>query len=242
MPPVFKDAELDERINDIAGQEAPDGTRRERSRTCRTVRPKVTAWKTPDSSASPTTTARSAITPPTRPSMSPTSDDRNSCGRYSNSATADRRSRPTADGSCSPVASARCVPFDLGNPARRRRTPTRARLITDADHHASGGPPRPPRRAPNFIYTCGAVARHGTLVVPYGIADQTFGSAMLSITEVLDAMTPEPPKFEKQRHAVGDHTHVGSRSTGVSGVHDRLFPRWHCRAAREAARHADHHP
>ena len=44
----------------------------------------------------------------------------------------------------------------------------------------------------NGVYTCGAVARHDTLVVPHGIVDQTIAIATLSITELLDAMTPEP--------------------------------------------------
>jgi predicted GH43/DUF377 family glycosyl hydrolase len=43
---------------------------------------------------------------------------------------------------------------------------------------------------PNVVYTCGAVARHDTLVVPYGVADQTIAIATLSITELIDSMTP----------------------------------------------------
>ena len=54
------------------------------------------------------------------------------------------------------------------------------------------GNDRPGGYVPNVVYTCGAVAHHDTLVVPYGIADQTIAIATLSITELLDAMTPEP--------------------------------------------------
>jgi predicted GH43/DUF377 family glycosyl hydrolase len=45
---------------------------------------------------------------------------------------------------------------------------------------------------PNVVYTCGAVARGDTLVVPYGVSDQTIAIGTLSITELIDAMTPEP--------------------------------------------------
>ncbi|MEO6124017.1 MAG: UPF0262 family protein [Ilumatobacteraceae bacterium] len=56
----------------------------------------------------------------------------------------------------------------------------------------SAGADRRDGYVPNVVYTCGAVARHDTLVVPYGVADQTIAVATLSITELLDAMTPEP--------------------------------------------------
>lgn len=41
---------------------------------------------------------------------------------------------------------------------------------------------------PNVVYSCGALARHDTLVLPYGIADQSIGIATLSISNLLDTM------------------------------------------------------
>jgi predicted GH43/DUF377 family glycosyl hydrolase len=43
---------------------------------------------------------------------------------------------------------------------------------------------------PNVLYTCGAVSVGDTLVLPYGIGDQTIGVATLSIDELLASMSP----------------------------------------------------
>jgi predicted GH43/DUF377 family glycosyl hydrolase len=44
---------------------------------------------------------------------------------------------------------------------------------------------------PNVAYTCGALAHHDTLVLPYGIGDQTIAVATLSIDELLGSMRTE---------------------------------------------------
>ena len=38
-------------------------------------------------------------------------------------------------------------------------------------------------------YSCGAFAHGDTLVVPYGIADQTIAIATVSITELIDSLS-----------------------------------------------------
>ena len=41
---------------------------------------------------------------------------------------------------------------------------------------------------PNVVYSCGGFAHHDTLVLPYGIADQSISVATLSITELITSM------------------------------------------------------
>lgn len=45
---------------------------------------------------------------------------------------------------------------------------------------------------PNVVYSCGALAHHDILVLPYGIADQTISIATLSIDRLLGTLKPEP--------------------------------------------------
>ena len=42
---------------------------------------------------------------------------------------------------------------------------------------------------PNVVYSCGALAHNGTLVIPYGVADQSIAIATVSIRDLLDALT-----------------------------------------------------
>jgi predicted GH43/DUF377 family glycosyl hydrolase len=44
---------------------------------------------------------------------------------------------------------------------------------------------------PNVIYSCGGFAHHDTLVLPYGIADQSISIATLSISELIKSMRRE---------------------------------------------------
>jgi predicted GH43/DUF377 family glycosyl hydrolase len=44
---------------------------------------------------------------------------------------------------------------------------------------------------PNVIYSCGGFAHDDTLVLPYGIGDQTISIATLSISELLSTLHPE---------------------------------------------------
>jgi predicted GH43/DUF377 family glycosyl hydrolase len=44
---------------------------------------------------------------------------------------------------------------------------------------------------PNVIYSCGSFAYNDTLVLPYGIADQSISIATLSISELIDSMRRE---------------------------------------------------
>jgi predicted GH43/DUF377 family glycosyl hydrolase len=44
---------------------------------------------------------------------------------------------------------------------------------------------------PNVVYSCGAFAHGDTLVIPYGIADQTISVATLSITDLLSSLRAE---------------------------------------------------
>jgi predicted GH43/DUF377 family glycosyl hydrolase len=43
---------------------------------------------------------------------------------------------------------------------------------------------------PNVIYSCGGFVHNDTLVLPYGIADQSISIATMSISELIDSMTP----------------------------------------------------
>ena len=43
---------------------------------------------------------------------------------------------------------------------------------------------------PNVVYTCGALLHHGTLIIPYGLADRATGFATVPVGEVLAAMVP----------------------------------------------------
>lgn len=60
----------------------------------------------------------------------------------------------------------------------------------------SDGPiltPRAGRRdgyVPNVVYTCGACAHDDTLILPYGIGDQSISIATLSIKALLAALRP----------------------------------------------------
>jgi len=42
---------------------------------------------------------------------------------------------------------------------------------------------------PNVLYTCGALLRAGQIILPYGISDRVTGFAMISLKEILAAMT-----------------------------------------------------
>jgi predicted GH43/DUF377 family glycosyl hydrolase len=44
---------------------------------------------------------------------------------------------------------------------------------------------------PNVVYSCGAVAHGDTLVLPYGVGDQTISVATLSIEQLLGSLRPE---------------------------------------------------
>lgn len=41
---------------------------------------------------------------------------------------------------------------------------------------------------PNVVYTCGGLIHDGTLVLPYGVGDQTIAMATIAVTTLLDAM------------------------------------------------------
>ncbi len=42
---------------------------------------------------------------------------------------------------------------------------------------------------PNVVYSCGALAHNGTLVIPYGVADQSIAIATVNIGDLLDVLT-----------------------------------------------------
>jgi predicted GH43/DUF377 family glycosyl hydrolase len=44
---------------------------------------------------------------------------------------------------------------------------------------------------PNVIYSCGGFAHGDTLVLPYGIGDQTISIATIPISELLESMKHE---------------------------------------------------
>jgi len=44
---------------------------------------------------------------------------------------------------------------------------------------------------PNVVYSCGALVHEGTLILPYGLADQATGFATVPLDEVLAAMQSE---------------------------------------------------
>jgi predicted GH43/DUF377 family glycosyl hydrolase len=41
---------------------------------------------------------------------------------------------------------------------------------------------------PNVVYTCGALLHQGELIIPYGLADQATGFAIVALADVLGAM------------------------------------------------------
>jgi predicted GH43/DUF377 family glycosyl hydrolase len=43
---------------------------------------------------------------------------------------------------------------------------------------------------PNVVYTCGAMAHRGMLVIPYAMSDYASGVATIKMDEVLEAMEP----------------------------------------------------
>jgi predicted GH43/DUF377 family glycosyl hydrolase len=45
---------------------------------------------------------------------------------------------------------------------------------------------------PNVVYTCGALLHNGELIIPYGLADHATGFATVPLSDVLDALEPEP--------------------------------------------------
>jgi len=42
---------------------------------------------------------------------------------------------------------------------------------------------------PNVVYTCGALLHNGELIIPYGLADQATGFAIVPLADVLGAMS-----------------------------------------------------
>jgi predicted GH43/DUF377 family glycosyl hydrolase len=43
---------------------------------------------------------------------------------------------------------------------------------------------------PNVMYSCGGFAHGDTLVLPYGVGDQSIAFATMSIAALIDSMTP----------------------------------------------------
>ncbi len=43
---------------------------------------------------------------------------------------------------------------------------------------------------PNVVYSCGSMAHDGTLIIPFGISDQSIGIATISIGRLLDMLSP----------------------------------------------------
>jgi len=52
---------------------------------------------------------------------------------------------------------------------------------------------------PDVVYTCGGFAHDDTLVLPYGIADQTIAIATLSIDQLLGEMRPQESSWSPAR-------------------------------------------
>ncbi len=74
--------------------------------------------------------------------------------------------------------------LDLEHPERvvgRSRLP----IITPADARRDG-------YVPNVVYSCGAFAHGDTLVLPYGLADQSIRIATLSLSQLVAALVAQP--------------------------------------------------
>jgi predicted GH43/DUF377 family glycosyl hydrolase len=74
--------------------------------------------------------------------------------------------------------------LDLEDPARvigRLREP----LIAPSDDERIG-------YVPNVVYTCGAMAHNGTLIVPYAMSDMVTTFARVDLGELLDALRASP--------------------------------------------------
>ncbi len=71
--------------------------------------------------------------------------------------------------------------LDLDDPSRVIARSTEP-LLTPTHTNQNG-------YVPNVVYSCGAFAHNGTLVIPYGVADQTVAIATVNIDDLLDALT-----------------------------------------------------
>lgn len=73
-----------------------------------------------------------------------------------------------------------CALLDRDDPSRviaRSRVP----LLTAIDADRFG-------YVPNVVYTCGALAVAGKMLIPYGISDSAVGFASTTIEDILDLM------------------------------------------------------
>jgi predicted GH43/DUF377 family glycosyl hydrolase len=73
--------------------------------------------------------------------------------------------------------------LDLDEPQRVLARTEQPIISPDASHRDG--------YVPNVIYSCGGFAHNDTLVLPYGIADQSISIATLSISELIDSMRRE---------------------------------------------------
>ena len=62
---------------------------------------------------------------------------------------------------------------------------------------------------PNIVYTCGALLHGDVLVIPYGVADCRIKVATVSLSALLDAMTPSEQPVELSIHV--DHRVAAER-------------------------------
>lgn len=73
--------------------------------------------------------------------------------------------------------------LDLDDPVRVLGRLRRPLLSPDLDEQNG--------YVPNVVYSCGALAHAGTLILPYGIGDSSIGIATVALTELLDALSHE---------------------------------------------------
>jgi predicted GH43/DUF377 family glycosyl hydrolase len=74
--------------------------------------------------------------------------------------------------------------LDINEPQRvlaRLRKP----ILSPTEDHRDG-------YVPNVVYSCGGFVHNDTLVLPYGVADQSIAVATMSITKLVASMKKEP--------------------------------------------------
>ena len=89
--------------------------------------------------------------------------------------------------------------LDLENPAKVLALTTEPFLYPHGD--------RQDGYVPNVVYSCGAVIHRDRLWMPHGIGDARIGTVSLSLTELLDSLTPVDDAA--QRSTPLEHDPVG---------------------------------
>jgi predicted GH43/DUF377 family glycosyl hydrolase len=105
--------------------------------------------------------------------------------------------------------------LDLDEPQRVLARLTRP-IISPPDDHRDG-------YVPNVVYSCGGFAHNGTLVLPYGVADQEIAIATISIDQLIGAMEDEPQSIIPGSPPRIRESHSGSATLQRDSARNRLL-------------------